>query len=250
MPKSVPARRTKILKKGKTIFQDGDIGDEMYIIMSGSVEVVKKVHDEEMVLSKLQPGSFFGEMALFGDKHRTATVRALEDTELAAINKKSLDAQLAQVPDWFVAIIKTLVARLKETNKRLKSPYAISLEYSLLKLLYWNISKYGAYEEGGIKAEFSPVIHEIQTILGISKNEMHEKLKDFSFVHMIKYSEDDNTITIPDEEKLKDFLLFLQAKEDQRTRITSAFGELKQDMVSMQYFERIYRLLARKKGIK
>jgi len=254
-------RTSGVFKKGETIFREGDIGEEMYIIKSGRVEVVKKVHDEEVILAELPSGSFFGEMALFGDKHRSATVRAIEQCAMAIIDKKILDSQLRSAPDWFVAIMRTLVQRLKETNKRLKSRYTISLEYSLLKTIFGVVllesskkeddkgTKQVKSEGKGLKAELGVVAKNVQAILSVSKEEMFGKLRDFSFVHLIKFSEEKNEIFIPDEDKLLNFLLFLQAKVDKKIRLTHAFDELKNDPVSLQYFERIYRLLARKKGL-
>ncbi|MFC1562082.1 Crp/Fnr family transcriptional regulator [candidate division KSB1 bacterium] len=247
---SVVTKRTSVVfKKGQTIFREGDIGEEMYIIKSGRIEVVKRVRDEEMILARLQAGSFFGEMALFGDKHRSATVRVIEDCEMIVIDKRILEAQFVRAPDWFVSIMRTLVQRLKETNKRLKSRYTISFEYSILKLVLWIAVKEGTQENGVLKSELSTVYRTVHSILGVSKTELLEKLRDFNFVHMVKYSEEQNSVTIPDEKKLTDFLLFLQAKADKKTRMTSDFEKLKSDPVLLQYFERIYRLLARKKGM-
>lgn len=243
----VPKRNVNVYKKGQIVFNEGDVGEDMYIIRSGKVEVVKTIKDEEMILATLDPGSFFGEMALFGDKHRSATIRAMVNTELIAINKINLTSQLARAPDWFVAIMRTLVQRLKETNKRIKSPYVISMDYTLLKLLYWIISTKGESAEGKLSANFESVVSEIQSMLGVSKHEILEKLKDFNFAHLVEFSLNEHSITIPDQEKLLNFLLFLQGKEDKKTRMTSVFRELSNNAINMQYFERIYRLLARKK---
>jgi len=249
MAVSAVIKTSSVFKKGDTIFHEGDVGNEMYIIKTGRVEVVKNIHGEEIILAKLQQGSFFGEMALFGDKHRSATIRAIEDSELIIINKKVLDSQLMRAPDWFVAIMKTLVQRLKETNKRIKSRYTIGLEYSLLKTLLWILTQDGERADGGLKGELGDVTRDVQMILGVSRNEIYQKLRDFMFVHVVKYSIEKNEVFIPDVEKLENFLLFLQAKNDKKTRMTSAFEDLKKDPVSLQYFERIYRLLARKKGL-
>ncbi len=236
------------IKKGETLFNDGDAGDEMYIIKSGSVEIVKKIKDEEVVLAVLDPPSFFGEMALFGDKRRSASVRAVRDTEIVPITKGILDLQLRKVPDWFVAILKTLVLRLKDTNKRLRSRYPINLEYSLMKLFLMVTKERGDMDKKGYKAELGPVCREVENILSVSHKEAMEKLKDFSFIQLIKFSESTNEISIPDEDKLKSFLLFLQGKSDKKTRMTQAFENLQKDKEKMQYFERLHRLLARKKG--
>ena len=80
-----------------------------------------------MVLATLEANSFFGEMALFGDKRRSATIRALEETLTIRINRSILDLQLSKAPDWFAAIMRTLALRLKETNKRVQSRYSGSI---------------------------------------------------------------------------------------------------------------------------
>jgi len=61
----------------ETIIQEGDSGDKFYLIVRGQVEVVKKdANDDDVVLSVLQDGDFFGEIALLHDVSRTATIRA------------------------------------------------------------------------------------------------------------------------------------------------------------------------------
>jgi len=240
--------KSNILKKGITIFSEGDVGNEMYIIKSGRVEIVKKINDEEVVLATLDPPSFFGEMALFGNNQRSATVRTTADTEIAEINKAYLDLQLRRVPDWFVAILRTLVLRLIDTNKRLKSRYSISLEYSLLKLFLLVVKIKGKREEGGYLADFKDTCYLIESTLSVSHNEVLEKLKDFSFIQMIKFSEEKNEIFVPDEDKLNKFLLFMQGKQDKKTRMTHAFENLSKDDQKMQYFEKIFRLLSRRKS--
>ena len=65
-----PAASRQQIKKyepGEYIFREGDTGSEVYIIQSGTVEVVKGLEDSEVVLAALKKGEFFGEMALFGD---------------------------------------------------------------------------------------------------------------------------------------------------------------------------------------
>ncbi|MCH7781815.1 Crp/Fnr family transcriptional regulator [candidate division KSB1 bacterium] len=248
MPESLIKSNALVFKKGETIFKEGDVGDVMYIIRSGRVEIVKNVNDEELVLATLSANSFFGEMALFGDKTRSATVRALDETHMITINKAILDLQLSRVPDWFVAIMRTLVNRLKDTNKRLKSRYYINLEYSLLKMILWVATSLGEKTDEGLKAPLGRTIKDVQAILGVSKDEVLVKLKDFVFVKLLTYSAESNEIIIPDVEKLNKFLLFMQGKKDKKTRMTFDFEKLNKDAESMQYFEKIFRLLGRRKG--
>lgn len=248
MPETLIKSNVLAFKKGDTIFKEGDVGEVMYIIRSGRVEVVKNVNDEELVLATLDANSFFGEMALFGDKTRSATIRAVDDTQMLSINKHILDSQLSRVPDWFVAIMRTLVIRLKDTNKRLKSRYYINLEYSLLKMILWVASALGEKTDNEVKAPLGQTIRDVQAILGVSKDEILVKLKDFVFIKLLTYSPEANELIISDVERLNKFLLFMQGKKDKKTRMTSEFSKLNKDSEVMQYFEKIFRLLARRKG--
>ena len=72
----------KSFSKGAMVFREGDLGDEMYIIRSGHVEVVRSMGDGEVVLEDMHENEFFGEMSLFGEPKRGVGVRATRPTEL------------------------------------------------------------------------------------------------------------------------------------------------------------------------
>ena len=68
---------------GETLFNEGDAGDSVFMILSGRVEVLKRFGAEPRVVRRLGPGEYFGEMALLGRHPRSATTRAL--TSLDAV---------------------------------------------------------------------------------------------------------------------------------------------------------------------
>jgi NADH dehydrogenase len=80
---------------GEVIFHQGDIGDFLYIIVSGQVEIFNEVDGKEVPITKLGKGEFFGEMSLLNEKQRTATVRCLEPCNLLAIRKSDFGVLLA-----------------------------------------------------------------------------------------------------------------------------------------------------------
>lgn len=81
---------------GETIFEQGDMGDFLYIIVQGKVEVIRQNDDGTMhKLGELGNGEFFGEMAILNDNRRYATVRCLEPCSLLAIRKSDFGALLA-----------------------------------------------------------------------------------------------------------------------------------------------------------
>ena len=230
-------------KKGENIFHEGDTGNEMYVIKSGKVEVIKKTGKEEIVLATLDAKVFFGEMALFGDPHRSATIRAAEDTKMIVITREILDSQLKNVPEWFVSILKTLVGRLRATNKRIKSRFAIGLDFSLLKVIVF-LDKV-AKEDGENELSLKKAQIDCCNVLGISEEEFKRKLKTLMFVGMVRFSEPKDRLIIPDEDKLKDFIVFMRNKS----------GKDEQDEEEVDFgggddtakFEKIFKLISHQK---
>jgi NADH dehydrogenase len=91
---------------GETIFEQGDVGDRLYVIRKGQVEVVQS----GVRVSLLGAGEYFGEMALLSNQARTATVRAIQATDLLTVNKGDFNKLLAGFPE-FQSGISQLVAR-------------------------------------------------------------------------------------------------------------------------------------------
>ena len=78
---------------GEIIFSEGDSGKALYIVMSGSVDIVKKADTGSKVLASLGPGSYFGEMALISDAPRFASAVAVgEKTNLLIMYKSYFDS--------------------------------------------------------------------------------------------------------------------------------------------------------------
>ncbi|MCL7962255.1 MAG: cyclic nucleotide-binding domain-containing protein [marine benthic group bacterium] len=101
---------------GETIIQQGETGDCMYVVQSGSVEVVQKVNGGEQRLAILETGDFFGEMALFEREVRSATVRALVDARILKVDKKTLLRRIKEDPLLAVNLLETMSGRIRELN--------------------------------------------------------------------------------------------------------------------------------------
>lgn len=76
------------IPSGQRIFKEGEMNNAMYIILKGSVEIFFTVNNSQTRLALMRPGDFFGEMALFSSNPRSATARALTNSELATIESK------------------------------------------------------------------------------------------------------------------------------------------------------------------
>ena len=106
------------LLASQILFRENDPGDAFYIILQGSVEVfVEKINKHLVNLGK---GKFLGELALMLGIPRTATVRALEDTVLFAINKAGFQRLLKEQPDFYEQIVQELAKHQEELSARQK----------------------------------------------------------------------------------------------------------------------------------
>ncbi|MBD3316739.1 MAG: cyclic nucleotide-binding domain-containing protein [Chitinivibrionales bacterium] len=124
VPMRYYTRIRKTYKTGDMIFTENSACDGMYIIDSGKVRVYKTLGKgadrKEVELCRLGPKAMFGEMAMIDEKHRSASVAAVEPTVCTVITKQIFEDQLAHIPPWMVNMIRILVSRLRETNERLR----------------------------------------------------------------------------------------------------------------------------------
>lgn len=82
---------------GNMLFEEGDPGDQAYLIKSGEVEIVRKFGNEELVLARLGRGEIFGEMSLIDNQPRMAGARIAEDAELAVITRENIESRLSRL---------------------------------------------------------------------------------------------------------------------------------------------------------
>ncbi len=108
--------------RNETILTEGDIGERLYILESGSAQVfVGNQSDEVLVLFIMQPGDFVGDIALLDDSSRSASVVALEPSTALCISKNDFQRLLDNSPGLARSIILSLTRRLREDNKRIRS---------------------------------------------------------------------------------------------------------------------------------
>jgi CRP-like cAMP-binding protein len=104
----------KTYKAGETIFQKGDPGDLMYIIKSGSVEIL--VGDK--IVELLGPDEFFGEMALIDQQPRSANAVAKTDCDIETITDKKFMFRVQEMPFFALKVMKIMAQRLRNTTAR------------------------------------------------------------------------------------------------------------------------------------
>jgi CRP-like cAMP-binding protein len=114
----------KTVRKDELVFDEDSKGDSMYVIKSGAVEILKKVKNQENTIAMLNPGEFFGEMALLDGQPRSAAVKATADSEVFMITLDGYQKLRKDKPHTALKlmdiIIKVLSNRLRQANKNLE----------------------------------------------------------------------------------------------------------------------------------
>ena len=111
----------KELASGQVIVNEGDPGDAMFLIKSGKAEVttIDPKDKRKLMLARLGPGEFFGEVGLIKNKPRTATVTAISDVELLSISKQSFDQLTKDHPEMVSLLEQTIEKRVEDTIKKI-----------------------------------------------------------------------------------------------------------------------------------
>jgi tellurite resistance protein TerC len=107
------------LSPGDEVFAQGDDGDALYVVLTGRVGVYHERDGASALLATLGPDEAFGEVALFDDVPRTATVRAIEASQILALEKDAFHRLGEKRPKVLVEVIRVLSSRLRDANEAL-----------------------------------------------------------------------------------------------------------------------------------
>ncbi len=116
---------------GQTLFREGDPGDALYVVTSGSMGVyVRGGANEERLLALIGTGEAVGEMALLSGENRSATVKAIRDTELLRLSKTQFHHLLKSEPEFVSGLTRILVYRLRRLSSSIHAkiePKAVAI---------------------------------------------------------------------------------------------------------------------------
>lgn len=105
---------------GEEIIREGNVGESMYVVQAGRVEVVHQTGSgSTRHLAYLEAGDFFGEMAVFEKERRSATVRAAGEARVLKIDKRTLLRRIREDPLLAVNLLKTMSHRIRDLDAEL-----------------------------------------------------------------------------------------------------------------------------------
>jgi uncharacterized membrane protein len=130
----------KSFKAGDIVFSQGEQGSSMYVVQSGAVQIYLPSKEKDLppvVLKELHTGEYFGELAIFDDKPRSASVRAVVDTVLLELTREELGEHLGRSQKAAMTILAEMAERLRETNAMLSQRAAKDVVKEFEENLTW-----------------------------------------------------------------------------------------------------------------
>lgn len=106
----------KAYSDGQVIIKQGDIGNCMFAIQSGRVEVIKETREGEAWVAELGEGDLFGEMAIFEHEVRSATVRAVGEARVMTVDKKTFLRRIQDDPSIAFNLVRMMSRRVRRLS--------------------------------------------------------------------------------------------------------------------------------------
>jgi CRP-like cAMP-binding protein len=104
------------------VFREGEIGDTLFLVLEGEVAVIKDCNaDREFELDSIGPGDYFGEMALFGDDRRSATIRVKKTARFLTLNKQELQEIVREYPQIALHVCRVLSMRIRRLHGKIST---------------------------------------------------------------------------------------------------------------------------------
>ena len=172
---------------GETILREDEPGDLFFVIVRGQVKVfVDSEHGREVVLTHLQAGDFFGEMALFSNENRSASVSALTASELVVMRRRDFLAVLETDFPITRRILATMCGRLRRADEMIESLVLLDVGGRLASYLLRLARESGTPQEGGWLAFTRPTHQVIANTIGASRETVTRLLRQFAERELIR----------------------------------------------------------------
>lgn len=171
----------KFYKRDSVILREDETGSALFVIIFGKVKISRSSEDgKEVILTILNESDFFGEMAILDGLNRSATVTALDDTELFLIQRTDFLNLLYENPEVSIALLHELTRRLRATDLRIKSLSLRDAEGKVAAVILQLADDIGKIRHGKVEIDRLPIQNDLANMAGTSRETISRTLHSFS----------------------------------------------------------------------
>jgi CRP-like cAMP-binding protein len=189
------------IRKGEILFNEGETGDSLYIILSGNIKLGRRAADgRQNLVAVFGPSDMVGELSLFDPGPRTATATAILDTRLARLRKQALRPWLTNRPEIAEQLLRVLARRLRRTNDALADLIFTDVPGRVAKNLLQMAGRFGSRDGGVLRVTHDLTQEELAQLVGASRETVNKALADFAARGWLRL--DGKSVIILDPERL------------------------------------------------
>jgi CRP/FNR family cyclic AMP-dependent transcriptional regulator len=196
----------KSFPKYHVIFEEGSVGDLLFIIQSGVVKISKEASDGRVkTLALLNQGEIFGEMSVLGEEGRSANAETLNEVKCAVISKDDFHAMIEKNPSISLHIIRTLIDRLFQADRQIKNLALGNSRAKIADILLQLSNEFGGDGEDASKVGVRLTHQELADLAGLARETTTKLLNEFVKDDSIILK--DREIEILDKGKLQQWVM-------------------------------------------
>jgi CRP-like cAMP-binding protein len=190
---------------GEVVFREGDASNTCYIVRSGHARAVREHADgRQLALATFGPGDIFGELAMFDDERRSATVEAIEPLEALAVMGADMRRLMARRPQLAIALAAALSRRLRATNERLASQSFQTVQTRVANVLGQFVAQARAEGVTGVDVPITVTQAEVAQLAGSSRESASRFLAVLERAGVI--SQGRGRLTVHDPDALRNYV--------------------------------------------
>jgi CRP-like cAMP-binding protein len=189
--------------KNDVILMENEVGTALFVIVTGKVKVARTSGDgREVILTILSESDFFGEMAILDGQTRSATVVAIEDSELFLIQRNDFINLLKEFPEVAISLLQELTKRLRSADAKIKALSLKDAEGKVATVLLQLADDVGKIKQGKVEIEKLPLQQDLANMAGTSRETISRTIHSFAKKGLVEL--DGNKLRITDYEKFKE----------------------------------------------
>ena len=173
--------QTESFPRGTTIFDEGEPGDTLYIIIEGKVKLARHAPDgRENLLSVMGPSDMFGELSIFDPGPRTSSAVCVTEVKAATMDSEMLRTWINDHPEISQQLLRVLARRLRRTNASLADLIFTDVPGRVAKTLLQLANRFGTQEGTGLRVNHDLTQEEIAQLVGASRETVNKALATFA----------------------------------------------------------------------
>ena len=172
---------TLTLQRGDILFNEGDAGNQLYVVLDGKIKLGRSSADgRENLVAVLGPGQMFGELTFFDPGPRSATATAVTDSKLSALGHDVLGPLVEENTGVALAFLHQLAERLRRTNEVVGDLVFSDVPGRVSKALISLAERFGRQADDGIHVSHDLTQEELAQLVGASRETVNKALADFA----------------------------------------------------------------------